>query len=543
MNAWIRTSLCVGAVLAWGLVAGPAWAANEGQSDLDKATEAKIAAETLDDLQKVIDLGESALKKGLDEQNTKFAKSLLSSTYFQRAEKFASVIFDRQPLTPQWPQIRAVAVRDLQRAIAFDEKHGEAHYLHAKLLMLPGGDNEKAAESAAKAVECLQEDKPNLAKALVLRGALGSDNDKRLADFNQALEIDAENLEGLRARGLLYTEMKQPEKAMADFRKVLEQKDDDGTARVGLAEALLDLKKYDEALEEANRVVKQQPRSASGHLLKARIHLSQDDMKAALADTDGALKVEPEDLGALLLRSRLRHSLDDKKGAKEDLDKVFELRPGLPQAILTRSLFAASEKKYDEAIGDVQQLLKDDPGNPDFLLQLATYYVAAKQPRKAISTLNSIIAVQPDNMDAHRSRGDAYLAVGDHKSALVDYEAIVKAEPDNSGALNNLAWTLATSEVDELRDGKRAVELATKACELTKFKAAHILSTLAAAYAETGDFENAIKWSQKAVDEGDKEVQEQLEKELQSYKDKKPWRETQQTEEKPDKKPPVELDL
>ena len=64
---------------------------------------------------------------------------------------------------------------------------------------------------------------------------------------------------------------------------------------------------------------------------------------------------------------------------------------------------------------------------------------------------------------------------------------------------------LATSPDDKLRNGSRAIELATKAAELTEYKAAYILSTLAAAYAETGDFQTAIKWSSKAVEIGDKE--------------------------------------
>jgi tetratricopeptide (TPR) repeat protein len=95
---------------------------------------------------------------------------------------------------------------------------------------------------------------------------------------------------------------------------------------------------------------------------------------------------------------------------------------------------------------------------------------------------------------------------------------------------------LATSPDDKLRDGKRAIELATKACEVTKYEKPHILSTLAAAYAETGDFETAKKWSRKAVELGiqDKEVDEQLKQELESYEQKKPWRERQTVEEKED---------
>jgi hypothetical protein len=84
---------------------------------------------------------------------------------------------------------------------------------------------------------------------------------------------------------------------------------------------------------------------------------------------------------------------------------------------------------------------------------------------------------------------------------------------------------LATSPDDKLRDGKRAIELARLACEVTEFKQAHILSTLAAGYAETGDFDTAITWSEKAVELGTGETKGQLAKELESYQAKQPWRE------------------
>jgi len=99
--------------------------------------------------------------------------------------------------------------------------------------------------------------------------------------------------------------------------------------------------------------------------------------------------------------------------------------------------------------------------------------------------------------------------------------------------LNNYAWVLATSTDDNVRNADRSIELGTKACEITKYERPHILSTLAAGYAEKGDWENAVKWSTKAVEVGakDAEVSEQLKKELDNYKEKKPWREKQEIEE------------
>ena len=116
--------------------------------------------------------------------------------------------------------------------------------------------------------------------------------------------------------------------------------------------------------------------------------------------------------------------------------------------------------------------------------------------------------------------------------------------PDDSVILNNLACVLASSPDDTLRNADRSFELATKACEVTVYKAAHFVSTLAAAYAEQGDFDNAIKYSSQAIELGEDEAMKtQLQKELESYQANQPWRELQEIEEKPEPESPNESDL
>ena len=93
----------------------------------------------------------------------------------------------------------------------------------------------------------------------------------------------------------------------------------------------------------------------------------------------------------------------------------------------------------------------------------------------------------------------------------------------------------------KLRDGKRAIDLATEGCKVTDYKQAHLLSTLAAGHAETGDFKTAIEWSQKAVAAApDEEMKANLVKELESYQANKPWRELLSEPPMPDEDAPAE---
>ncbi|MCH7725442.1 MAG: tetratricopeptide repeat protein [Planctomycetes bacterium] len=511
-------------------------AEDEGQGDLDKAIELKVIARKFTDWGKVIDLCDSALKKGLDEENEKFARRLLSSTLYEYASRLSTPIFDKKPARPQWLELRRQALSKLERAVQIDKQFGDAFYLLARLQALPDGDRRKALAAVGEAVRLAGDDKRRLSSALFLRSSMATTDDSKLADLNQAIIINPLNHEALTARGLYHMKKDQYEKAIEDFARVAKTDEKNLVIHHALAEAYTNLEKYDEALEHLKKAAELNPGSPLNHTLRARLLVLKGEPKKAIKDLDKALKAQPRNVGALLMRARLHQTVGNLEEAKKDIDQVLILQPGSVRGIMLRSLIAASDGKFGAAVADMERLLRASPTNVPWRLQLAAFLAADQRPSRAIKVLSTVLKDEPGNASAHRSRGDALLSIGKQTEALADYETVLKAEPGHTGVLNNLAWVLATSPDDKIRDAKRSIELGKRACELTEYKRAHILSTLAAGYAESGDFETAIKWSNKAVELGEGEVVEQLKQELESYKGKKPWRELQKIKEKPEPK-------
>jgi tetratricopeptide (TPR) repeat protein len=124
------------------------------------------------------------------------------------------------------------------------------------------------------------------------------------------------------------------------------------------------------------------------------------------------------------------------------------------------------------------------------------------------------------------NRGNIRLKTKDYDKALSDYNQAIRLDPTARLAYNNRAWLLATCPVAKYRDGKRAVESATRACELTGWTNAYDLGTLAAAYAESHNFPKAIHWQQKAnALYNDPDTRKKGRELLALYQNKTPYRE------------------
>jgi tetratricopeptide (TPR) repeat protein len=507
------------------VLAGRVRAENEGQDDLDKATQLKVVASNVSDLSAVIQLCESALKKGLDEDNKAFAETLLASTRIQRGMEAAKEIFNRLPPDPRWPEYRRFALKDLEKGVELDPEQPQALLAIAKLNLLPGGDVDRTKTALDDTIRFSQEEPSLKAQALILRAGLTEDSEKKLADLNEAVRVAPNEMLAVRARAGVYADQGEYEKALPDLDRAVELAPDDAPIYIARAVVLIELERYDDALADLDKAHQIQPNSALPLIQKARIRGLQEDFRAALEELNRAHEIDSANVTVLLLRATVYQELEENDKALADVEDALSLRPGLPEAMRIRAMVLAGEGKFDEAIAELEKVQKAGPTDLTDQLRLAMFYAADEKPHKAIEIYTKVLQQEPENLFALAGRANSLLVIGKHAEAIADYEKAVKLDPQDSGVLNNLSWVLSTSPDDKLRDGKRALELALKACEVTEYKKAHILSTLAAAYAELGDFQTAIKWSQKAVELGSDEEQEALRKELESYRAEKPFRE------------------
>ena len=120
--------------------------------------------------------------------------------------------------------------------------------------------------------------------------------------------------------------------------------------------------------------------------------------------------------------------------------------------------------------------------------------------------------------------------MGDFPAALADHLAAHEIDPDDAATLNHLAWLRATCPLDEVRDGAAAVRDATRACELTEYGTPGYLDTLAAAHAESGRFEDAVRWQEKAIKLVAGDHRADYEARLALYKAGKAYRDVEEVE-------------
>jgi Flp pilus assembly protein TadD len=151
------------------------------------------------------------------------------------------------------------------------------------------------------------------------------------------------------------------------------------------------------------------------------------------------------------------------------------------------------------------------------------------KPDEALAEYVEALRILPGSAEAHAEMAVLLSQRRQTSEALLHYREALRLKPDAPEVLNNLAWLRATHPRPEFRDGAEAVQLAQKACALTRSQQPMFIGTLAAAYAEAGRFADAVNAAQAARDAAraanNQELAEKNEKLIELYRAEKPYRE------------------
>jgi Tfp pilus assembly protein PilF len=246
------------------------------------------------------------------------------------------------------------------------------------------------------------------------------------------------------------------------------------TSRYNLATLLAKDEQYEAALVELRRASETAPRERRGESVA---------MTAAVHNQ----------LGIVLNNS------DRREEAVLEFQRAIELDPDRAHTQTRRNLAATlvALDRRAEAIDVLGSILEIDPKSTPERARRANLLLLEGRPDEAIVEYETLLSANPRDVETRGVLADVLDRVGRHAEAV----AVLRAGADSAdlSLLNNLAWKLATGPDPDVRDGRAAIEIASRACPVVSACPPAILDTLAAGHAEVGDFARALDLARAAL--------------------------------------------
>jgi tetratricopeptide (TPR) repeat protein len=369
----------------------------------------------------------------------------------------------------------------------------------------------------------------NLGNALRQEGKL----DEAMSQYRSALQIRPDYPQAHNNLGKSFLQKGQVDNAITQFQQALQINPGLATAHYNLGAALFEKGKVDEAIAQYQLALQLSPGYAQGHFDLAVAFLQKGRVTEAITENQKGLQIDPGNAEAcynLGLSLRKQGRLDE---AVAHYQRALEIRPGYAEARYNLGNVFAQQGRLDEAVAQYQKALELKPDYAEAHYNLGTAFLqqgrldeTIKQYQKALELkpdnaeghynlgnlfgqqgrldeairhFQKALALQPDYAEAQNGLGNSFAQQGRMEEAIAHYQKAVELKPDYAEARKNLASILATSPQAAVRNGKKAVELAERANQLTGGGNPLIVCTLAAAYAENGQFSEAVETAQRAL--------------------------------------------
>ena len=418
------------------------------------------------------------------------------------------------------------AMAQYQKALAVWPEYSGAYCGLGSVLLEKGKIDEAIVQyqKALKFNPTMSEPLNNLAYCYLKTGRM----DDAIAEYQKVLEGKPDFPAARNNLAYCYLQIGQTDDAISQYQKAVEVNPDSATYQCGLGNALLQKGQINEAIVRYQKALEIKPDFPEAHNFLAYCLFQTGRADDAIVHYKKAIELDPRsapfhrDLGNVLLQK------EDVDGAISQYQQALALDPKAADVCkrLGDALFQKGQAA--EAILQYQEALKMNPDFPEAINNLGFCFLQTGQVDNAIAQFEKVVKLQPNFAPEYNNLGDAYRRKGMASEAVVNYQKAIELQPQYATALRKLAWTLATWPDDSLRDGKKAVALAEQAKQLTGGQDAEVLRTLAAAYAETGRYQEAVSTAKGALTlataKPDTALASKIQAEMATYQNNSPWR-------------------
>jgi tetratricopeptide (TPR) repeat protein len=185
--------------------------------------------------------------------------------------------------------------------------------------------------------------------------------------------------------------------------------------------------------------------------------------------------------------------------ALADYTRAIQLEPNSVDAHYYRGVLYRDLGNLGQALADLNLVIREDPKWLLAYLTRANIYAKQNEIEKAICDYDKVIREAVHSAEGHFFQARAYDAKRDYAAAAAQYLRARQMSPRDDAILNGMAWMKATCPDKSIRNGREAVEIATRSCEFRKWSDWNSLDTLAAAWAESGNYGQAVKFEKEAL--------------------------------------------
>ncbi|MGH7169542.1 MAG: tetratricopeptide repeat protein [Gemmataceae bacterium] len=413
------------------------------------------------------------------------------------------------------------ALADYNRVLELQPEHAAALFqrgnLHAER-----GEWDAAIADYTAVLRLSPDDTASYTNRGNAHASLG-DHENALANYNEALKRDPADVLTLCNRGNTYARLRDDERALADYTEALRYDPANARALNSRGNVHAERGDFEAALADYTRAIKIDPAFARPYHNRGNLHGERGRLAEAVADFTEAIRLEPEYAPAYYNRGNARAERGELDQALADFTETLRLHPNHAGALNNRGNAHRRKGDLDAALADFTAAIA---AAPDFSLPLynrANILADRGDFAAALADYSAALRLEPNDVLLYHNRGRIHSLLGNYEQAIADNLAASRLQPDNPGTCNNLAWLWATSPHPEQRDPALALDYARRACELTQWRIAGFLDTLAVAYAAAGQFAEAIEQQRRAIEIAGEDEKAEYRSRLELYERGRPY--------------------